>query len=352
VVFRYAGGGTASSSLTLAKRPAKASGEVGVAFVGAGSYAKAILLPALKSLPGVSARRIVTATGPSARRSAEKFGFAECGTEARAVFEDPDVDLVFVATQHDSHASLACAALRAGKAVWLEKPAALHEDELESLARAVRETGGFLSVGYNRRFSSHARAIAEAFAKRGGPMAISYTVAAGATPSGTWITDPVSGGGRIVGEACHMVDLCSFLVGAPPTRVFAQSLGRDPQSDDSTLLVLGFADGSTAAISYLANASPELPKERFEVSADGRTAACDNFRESRLPGGAKHKTLNQDKGQSEAVKAVTLAVRSGAPSPFPLELLLAVSRATLRAAESSRSERAVALGDRPSPARD
>jgi predicted dehydrogenase len=319
---------------------------VGVAFVGAGNYAKAILLPAVARVSGVSARQIITATGPSARRSAEKFGYPQCGTDPRAVFDDPSVDLVFVATQHDSHAPLACAALRADKAVWLEKPTALDEDQLESLAQAVRETGGFLSVGYNRRFSLHARAIRDAFAGRGGPMAIQYTVAAGPTPGGTWLVDPAAGGGRIVGEACHMVDLCAFLVGASPTSVFARGLGRDPDSDDSTVLVLGFADGSTAAISYLANASTDLPKERFEVSADGRTATCDNFRETRLPGGKKRKTLNQDKGQSQAVESAIEAVRAGAPSPFSLEELLAVSRATLRAAESSRTGTAVDLGAR------
>jgi predicted dehydrogenase len=343
VIFRYGDAAPAQSDLPLAVRAAKPQGEVGVAFVGAGNYAKAVLLPAVRALSGVSARRIVTATGPSARRSAEKFGYAECGTDPASVFGDPAVDLVFVSTQHDSHAPLACAALRAGKAVWLEKPVALDEAQLESLAQTVRDTGGFLTVGYNRRFSSHARAIREAFASRGGPMAIQYTVAAGPTPSGTWITDPLVGGGRIVGEACHMVDLCSFLVGAPPTRVFARALGRNPESDDSTVLVLGFDDGSTATISYLANASTELPKERFEVSADGRTAACDNFRETRLPGGKRVRTLNQNKGQAEAVKAVIEAVRTGAPSPFSLEELVAVSRATLRAAESSRTGRAVDL---------
>jgi len=289
----------------------------------------------------------VTATGPSARRSAEKFGYAECGTNPRAAFDDPAVDLVFIATQHDSHAPLAEAALRAGKAVWLEKPAALDERQLESLAQAARETGGFLTVGYNRRFSPHARAIHDAFAHREGPMAIQYTIAAGTTPGGTWHVDPAVGGGRIIGEACHMVDLCTFLVGAPPTSVFARALGRDPDSDDSTVLLLAFADGSTATIAYLANASPDLPKERFEVSADGRTASSDNFRETRLPDGRKVKTLNQDKGQAAAVKTVIEAVRIGARSPFALEELLLVSRATLRAAESNRTGRAVDLGAKP-----
>jgi len=344
VVFRY---GDASAvpvtALPLVTRPAKADGAVGVAFVGAGNYAKASLLPAVARVSGVSTRQIVTATGPSARRSAEKFGYAQCGTDPRTAFDDPAVDLVFIATQHDSHAALAREALRAGKAVWLEKPAALDEGQLESLADAVGETRGFLSLGYNRRFSRHAREIRDAFASRGGPMAIHYTVAAGPTPGGTWHVDPRTGGGRIVGEACHMVDLCAFLVGAPPASVFARALGRDPDNEDSTVVVLGFSDGSTATIAYLANASRDLPKERFEVSADGRTASCENFRETRLPGGKKVKTLNQDKGQAEAVKCVIEAVRTGAPSPFALESIVAVSRATLRAAESSRTGRALRL---------
>ena len=345
VIFRYADVGEPARTLALPARAAKSEGSVGVAFVGAGNYAKAVLLPALARVSGVSARHLVTATGASARRSAEKFGFAQCGTDPGAALGDPSVDLVFVATQHDSHAALAEAALRAGKAVWLEKPAALDEAQLDSLARAARETGGFLAVGYNRRFSEHARAIRDAFAARGGPMAISYTVAAGPTPRDTWLVDPAVGGGRVVGEACHMVDLCSYLVGAAPTSVFARALGRDPQVDDSTLLVLGFADGSTASIAYLANASSDLSKERFEVSADGRTAACDNFRKTLLPGGKKRTTLNQDKGQAEAVRLVVEAVRTGAASPFAQGELLAVSRATLRAAQSAATGAAIRLDD-------
>jgi predicted dehydrogenase len=176
-------------------------------------------------------------------------------------------------------------------------------------------------------------------------MAVHYTVAAGAAPQGTWLLDPTLGGGRIVGEACHMVDLCAYLVGAPPDSVFARGVGRHAEVDDSTVLVLGFADGSTATLAYLANASPDLPKERFEVSAEGRTASCDNYRETRLPGGKRLKTLNQDKGQRAAVQAVLEAVRDGSPSPFSLASLVATSRATLRAADSIRSGRAVRIDD-------
>ncbi|MEM7413186.1 MAG: Gfo/Idh/MocA family oxidoreductase [Myxococcota bacterium] len=343
VVFRYDEASEVSASLPLPTKRTRASGDVGVAFVGAGNYAKAILLPAVKRVSGVDRRHVITATGASARRTAEKFEFANCGTDPSPVLQDDAVELVFVATQHDSHASLAGDALRAGKAVWVEKPAALDLEELAALEATIRETGGFLSVGYNRRFSPHARAIAKAFAGRGGPMAISYTVAAGSTPSGTWHVDPNVGGGRVIGEACHMVDLCTFLVGAPPSSVYARCLGRDPENEDSTILMVGFPDGSTATIAYLANASPALPKERFEVSADGRTASCDNFRSTQLPDGKPLKTLNQDKGQQAAVKEVIEAVRKGEPSPFSLEELLAVSRATILAGESQRSGRALPI---------
>ncbi|MGH0032262.1 MAG: Gfo/Idh/MocA family protein, partial [Myxococcota bacterium] len=348
VVFRYdtASSGERSLALEPAGRAArKARSEVGLAFVGAGNYAKAILLPAVSRCKDVKKLHVVTATGASARKTAEKFGYAACGTDAADVFGDADVDLVFVATQHDSHAALGCRALRAGKAVWLEKPAALHAEELAELMEAARETGGFLTVGYNRRFSPHARAIRAAFERRSGAMAIRYTVAAGATPSGTWHLDPAVGGGRIVGEGCHFVDLCTYLVGGLPTSVYARALGRDPETDDSTVLMLGWDDGSTATIEYLARASSALPKERFEVSAQGRTATCDNYRETKILGGGGKglKTVNQDKGQATAVAEVVAAVRSGSSSPFTLEELRSTTLVTFAAARSIESGQAVAI---------
>ncbi len=285
----------------------------------------------------------MTATGPSARRTAERFEFSRCATDPADALSADDVDLVFVATQHDSHAELAGAALRAGKAVWLEKPAALGPDQLDALEAAVRETGGFLTVGYNRRFSSHSLAIRDLFASRQGPMSIHYTIAAGATPGGTWLTDPSVGGGRVIGEACHFVELCNFLVGASPIRVAASNLGRDPELDDSTVAMLSYPDGSVATIHYLAQASSELPKERFEVSADGRTAICNNFRETQIPGQKGKKTLNQDKGQQTAVQDAIERVRSGRPSAFSLDELVAVSRVTFAMVESARSGRSIPL---------
>ena len=285
---------------------------------------------------------LVTTTGASARRTAERFGFARCATDSESVFSDPAVDLIFVATRHDTHAELAAGALRAGKAVWLEKPVGLTPGEVERVVDAARETGSFLMVGYNRRFSPHARSVRDAFQGREGPLSIHYSVAAGPPPAGTWITDPRVGGGRIVGEVCHFVDLCTYLVGAPATTVQARALGVDPDLDDSLVAVLGFADRSTAVIEYLAHASPQLPKERFEASADGATAICDNFRVTRILTAARgrrwrrRRTLNQDKGQAAAVAAALDAVRSARPSPFSLREIAGVSRATFAMLDSAR----------------
>jgi predicted dehydrogenase len=198
-------------------------------------------------------------------------------------------------------------------------------------------------VGYNRRFSPHARAVRAAFENRRGPLAIHYVVAAGATPGGTWHVDPNVGGGRVVGECGHFIDLCSYLANGLPISVYARALGRDPETDDSILAMLNFADGSTATLAYLANASSELPKERWEVSSEGRTAICENFRNTRILGGKTVKTMNQDKGQATAVSEVVEAVRSGNPSPFALETIVAVSRATFAVHESIRTGQAVEI---------
>jgi predicted dehydrogenase len=229
------------------------------------------------------------------------------------------------------------AALRAGKAVWLEKPVGLTMDDALSVARAVDETDGFLMVGYNRRFSSHARAVREAFANRAGPMAIQYVVSAGPTPSGTWLTDPKAGGGRIIGEACHFIDLCTYLVGANPIDVQARALGRDAEIDDSMMALFSYPDGSTASLSYLANASTELPKERWEVHADGKSAVCENFRVTTLPGGKKVRGVNQDKGQKRAVDTCCHALANGLGSVIPIRELIGVSVASLATLESMSS---------------
>ncbi|MEE2679554.1 MAG: bi-domain-containing oxidoreductase [Myxococcota bacterium] len=340
VVFQYGverAGHERTLSLPSPRERTPAGDSVGIGFLGAGNYARSVLLPALERTKSARPTVLVTATGASARRTAERFGFAQCGTDASSVLESPEIDLVFVATRHDSHARLAVDALRAGKAVWLEKPIGLTTAELDTVLEAAAETGGFLTVGYNRRFSAHTRLARQTFADRDGPLSIHYSISAGAPPEGTWITDPTVGGGRVIGEVCHFVDLCAHLVGTPPSRVFASALGRDPESDDSVIATLGWPDGSAATIQYLASAHANLPKERFEASADGSTVRCDNYRRTEVLGGRTLKTWNQDKGQATAVAETVEAVARGGASPIALSELAGVARATFAILAAIRS---------------
>ncbi len=344
ILFRYESGTAAASrSIELEGKRRSARDSVGIAFVGAGNYAKSVLLPALQAASGTELVSLVTATGASARRTGERFGFARCGTEAQATWSDPAVDLVFITTRHDSHAELAVAALEQGKSVWLEKPVGLVPDQVDAVVAAARSSEGLLTVGYNRRFSPHTRVLKQAFASRSGPMALHYVVAPGPPPQGSWMTDPDAGGGRIVGEVCHFVDLCIHLTGLAPVSVFARALGRDPERDDSVVASLGFEDGSTATIEYLALASTNLPKERIEISCGGRTGRCENFKSTSIEGSKSFRTLNQDKGQRAAVDAMLDAIRSGGPAPIPLNEIAATSAVCFAIQESIRRGEGVSL---------
>jgi predicted dehydrogenase/threonine dehydrogenase-like Zn-dependent dehydrogenase len=343
VVFEYDHEVHVERTMSLdASRPKTRAESVAVSFIGAGNYAKGVLLPLMNRMTGVENITLVTATGASAKKTAEKFGFRGCGTETQAVFKDPNVEFVFIATRHDNHALLTIEALQEGKGVWLEKPVALNVDELQEVRSALEETKGFLSIGYNRRFSPHTDAIREFFASRKGPMCIHYRVAPGPTPQDTWLMDPIEGGGRIIGENCHFIDVCNSLVGGPVVSVFARALG-DGESDDSMTATFSYADGSVVTLDYLANASADLPKEYFEVSADGRTARCTNYRTTMLSGRRTFKTFNQDKGQAAALDAVLGAFQQGEPSPFTPEEILNVSRVTFAMVESSASQALVEI---------
>lgn len=319
-------------------------GDLSIAFLGAGNYAKAVLLPALKSISGLQNHTVVTSTGPSAQRTGERFGFAQCGTDWAAPLGDESVDVVFVTTQHDQHAKMAEAALAAGKSVWLEKPVGLTPDEVRRVAEAANSSNGQLLVGFNRRFSPHAKAAAKVFASRRAPMTIAYQIAAGATPSGTWITDPQVGGGRILGEVCHFVDLCRFLVGQPVVRVFAMPSGMDTEMDDSVMISLQYADGSTANIQYLARASSDLPKERWEAHCEGKSVRCENFRTTELPKGKKLRGTNQDKGQATALREFLARVRADGDALLPIDEIVETSLVTFAINESIRIGSVVDLG--------
>ncbi|MEO8433346.1 MAG: bi-domain-containing oxidoreductase [Pyrinomonadaceae bacterium] len=321
-----------------------AAGEQGVTIglIGAGSYAKKFLLPNFKAA-GARFQTIATASGLSAREVGEKYGFRFCVSGAAEVLDDEDVNLIVIATRHDTHAELARRALERGRHVFVEKPLALNDEELESVLAAAAQSDRRLMAGFNRRFSPLARAAKDFFQDAGAPLSINYRVNAGRIPHEHWIQDPREGGGRIIGEVCHFIDLMQFLTGAVTTRVYAEAIaGRNHEmvNEDSVFITLRFADGSNGSIAYLAEGDKTLPKERIEVFGAGKSFVIDDFRSATLHSSGKEKTVKlrgQDKGQANEVREVCRVVLKGGSAPIALDDLAATTRATFRILESLRT---------------
>jgi polar amino acid transport system substrate-binding protein len=320
---------------------------VRIGMIGAGSYAQKFLLPNFKA-NGAAFHAIATASGISARGIGDKYDFARVVASAEDVIADADANLVVIATRHDSHAPLARRALEAGRHVFVEKPLALTDEELDGVLGAARASNGQLMVGYNRRFSPHARACLEAFAARREPLSILYRVNAGRIARTHWIQDPREGGGRIIGEVCHFIDLMHFLTGAITTRVYAEQVaGRNAEAvdEDSVLITLRFSDGSNGQIAYLAEGDSALAKERIEVFGGGKTFVIEDFRSATLYEGGRErrqaKLRAQDKGQAAEVRALCAMVGTGAPAPIALNDLAATTRATFRIRDSLRTGQAL-----------
>jgi len=300
-----------------------------VALVGAGQHALKVLLPALRA-SGAGLKVVADSNGIAAAHAARKFDFEQASTDVDAVIQDAAIEIVFIATRHDSHARLVCEALRAGKHVYVEKPLAIRASELEEIEAAYREAPGILMVGFNRRFAPHVAKMKQLLGKASEPKAMILTVNAGAIPADHWTQDPERGGGRIIGEACHFIDLLRFLAGAPISSAEVTRLAAD-----TATITLAFADGSTGTVHYLANGHRSFPKERLEVFCGGRILQLDNFRVLTgygWPGFRRMRLWKQDKGHRAAVASFLEAVRSGGPSPIPAEEAIEVTRATLAAA--------------------
>ena len=251
-----------------------------IGVIGAGGYASGVLLPHFKAA-GAEFCSIASASGVSAVNVGRQFGFETCVSGADEIFDDERVKLVVIATRHDTHAALARRALESGRHVFVEKPLALDEEELDELLEAARRARGKLLVGFNRRCSPLARKAKEFFEGRRSPLSFVYRVNAGRVPRGHWTQDEREGGGRIVGEVCHFVDLLQFWTGAPVTRVYAEQVagGGDEQATDadSVMITLRFADGSNASIAYLAEGDRALAKERVEIFGGGRSFVLEDF---------------------------------------------------------------------------
>ncbi len=322
-----------------------------VGFIGAGNYARSMLLPHLAGQSDVELARVATLSSLSAINAQRKFGFTAVGTDAEGVLGDDSIDAVFIVTRHSSHAALACRALEAGKAVFVEKPLALRVTELEQILTTVDATGNDrLMVGFNRRFAPMLLDMRSRFGRSTEPTVARYLVNAGPVSADSWYRNEEVEGSRFVGEGGHFVDTMSWWIGSDPVDVAAQCAA----ARDDLQVTLRYGDGSLATITYLVNGHPRFPKETFEVFSAGRSARLDNFRRATVWAGRRRVTNRSwsapDKGQRREVGAFLDSVRSGAPMPIPLGSLLATTRATLGAAASLTSgapETVAEAGARP-----
>ena len=314
-----------------------------VAVIGAGNHAARMLVPAL-ARTGVRLLSIAANTGVSAARIGRKYGFAEVTTDVAAVIADPRVGCVVIATRHDSHASLVKQALEAGKHVFVEKPLGLTASELDGIEAAWRsapaEHRPLLMVGFNRRFAPQVVRMRELLQSCAAPKAFIVTINAGAIAANHWTQVTEMGGGRIIGEACHFVDLLRFLAGAPVAAWHVTTLGGSAGvHDDKATITLRFANGSFGTLHYLANGHASFPKERIEAFCAGRILQLDNFRRLRGYGWSGFRSMRlwrQDKGQNACIGAFIDAIRRGQAAPIPFDELLEVSRIAVELGEAAR----------------
>jgi predicted dehydrogenase/threonine dehydrogenase-like Zn-dependent dehydrogenase len=330
-----------AASRTIQIASPKAQGEaISIGVIGAGNFAVRTLLP-LFSTHRVRLRTIASGSGTSAV-AAQKFGFETATSAIDEVIDDPAINTVFILTRHDSHARLAIRALNAGKHVFIEKPLALSHAELDEVVAAARASDRLLMVGFNRRFAPLTHQVQDHIRGRSGPAAIVAVVNSGKIPRDHWTQDPATGGGRIVGEACHWIDLCRAIVGAPIANVTAIP-ARDSVAapvDDIASIGLEFGDGSIANVHYLANGARAFPKERLDIFFDGKTLTIDNWRRLLRYGVQRpliQRNKRMDKGHAAELTAWFDAIRNGGASPIPLGELAEISRISIEAAGQARS---------------
>lgn len=311
-------------------------------FIGSGNYATAVLIPAFKAA-GARLRVVASSGGFSAAHAGRKYGFEATTTDTDGVLADTEVDAVVITTRHHNHAELVRAALIGGKHVFVEKPLALSSDELDSIGAAhTAALDRILMVGFNRRFAPQVQKVRALLSGVAEPKVFLMTVNAGAIPPEHWTQDRLLGGGRIVGEACHFIDLLRFLAGSPIGGFHATAMGGAPGmavTDDKASITLNFDDGSIGTILYLANGHKSFPKERLEVFVAGRILKLDNFR--RLtgfgwPGFRRMILWSQDKGQRQCAAAFVKALKQSGPAPIPFEELMEVSRVAVAVAAALR----------------
>ncbi|MFQ6673555.1 MAG: Gfo/Idh/MocA family oxidoreductase, partial [Fidelibacterota bacterium] len=323
--------------------PARVSPRLGVSvgMIGSGQHVSQTLLPLLAKT-GVRIKSIASKSGVSSTRLAKRYHIEESTTNVDSIMNDPEINTIFIATRHDTHAGFVIEALKGGKNVFVEKPLAISPEELAEIEGGYEEGDSpVIMVGFNRRFAPQVVKMKELIGSLSEPKSFVFTVNAGAVPQDHWVMDPKIGGGRIIGEGCHFVDLLRFLAGARIVDVQSTQMGlnggaRHPE--DRVSFTLKFEDGSFGTVHYLANGSRRFPKERLEVFCGGRILQLNNFRRLRgfgWPGFSRMNLRSQDKGHRGCIRAFIQAVEKNGPSPIPFEELLEVSGTTFEIVEKA-----------------
>lgn len=327
-------------SISVARHLAAKPAKVGIGFIGAGSYAQGHLLPNIAPSRDIVLKGVMTGSPSGSRSVAERFRFEFCTNNADDIIGNEEINTVFIATRHESHARYALSALRAGKNVFVEKPLCLRPEELDEIDALVSsgEGGGMLMVGYNRRF---APLTAKLKGKTGAvPISMLYRVNAGSIPPDSWIQDMEVGGGRIIGEVCHFIDYLTHISGSLPVSVSAIAMDDPHGLHDTLTIALQYRNGSIGSVCYFANGSRMVPKEYVEIFRNGTTSQLNDFREVTLFGAGKpekERLLLQDKGQKNEVRQFLEAVQGGKPAPIPYEEIRSTSLVTFGVLESLRS---------------
>lgn len=347
VVLKYEGETKAATPVfPVAKAPA---GKCVLGVIGAGNFARTVLLPELKRIPSVELRTICTTRGQTADHAKGAFGFAHATTEIDEVLADPSINAVLVATRHSNHAALTARVLAAGKSVIVEKPLALDRAQLNQVITARQASDAFFTIGFNRRFAPMVAKARQMLARHAGPKMLVLRVNAGALPAESWVNAAEEGGGRILGEGCHFIDLARSLAGSAIVGVHADAAKVTHGGCDDLTVTLSFADGSLATIVYTAQGDAGYSKERFECFAGGTVIAIDNFLTLSITENGRTRVekakMGQDKGHRGELEAFAAAIAAGGPAPVDEAELVETSLATIAVLESLGSGRRISLAE-------
>ncbi|HNX26426.1 MAG TPA: bi-domain-containing oxidoreductase, partial [Phycisphaerae bacterium] len=345
VVLKYVEQVDASQVLTVNRFSVTSAGKATVGVIGAGNYSRATMLPILSKTDARIAY-IADLDGVPATHLAEKYGVEKAVTDYKVILDDSHIDGVMIAVGHNLHAKFVCEALSAGKHAFVEKPLAMNVDEINRILETMKANPGLqVMVGFNRRFSPHTQKIREKFMGRSEPLAMNMTVNAGIVPPDVWVHDPIRGGGRIIGEGCHFIDLLAYIAGSKVKTVAAVQMSRGVAvKEDKMSIVLGFEDGSVGTVNYFANGDKSYPKEMLEVFCEGKVMRLDNFRETvgyGIRGRRKFRTFRQDKGHAAEYAAFISRIRDGGPEVIPMDEQINITLASFAAMTSAAQNRMI-----------